>query len=77
MKISEVKCKEVVEHICENLGEELNSPKCIDIKAHIEKCGDCSHYLKSVESTISLYQKYKAELPEGAHKRLIEILGLE
>jgi hypothetical protein len=29
MKQPEVVCKDVMEHICENLGEDLESQKCV------------------------------------------------
>jgi len=32
MNENKTSCREVMEHICDNLGEELNSPKCIEIK---------------------------------------------
>jgi len=70
-------CKDVMEHICDNLGEELNSPKCIEIKSHLEKCDNCQHYFNSVETTIQFYKKYNVELSNDAHNRLIEFLGLK
>jgi len=70
-------CKDVMSHICDNLGEELNSPKCIEIKAHLEKCENCQHYFNSVETTIQFYKKYNVQLSEDAHKRLIDFLGLK
>lgn len=70
-------CKEVMSHICDNLGEELNSPKCIEIKAHLENCPNCQHYFHSVETTIQFYKKYNVEITEDAHNRLIEFLGLK
>lgn len=65
-----------MEHICENLGEQLDSPKCAAIKAHLNNCDNCSNYFKTVEDTIQFYKNYNVELPEGAHQRLIEYLGL-
>jgi predicted anti-sigma-YlaC factor YlaD len=76
MKKNEIICKDVMEHICENLGEQLDSPKCTAIKAHLNNCDNCSTYFKTVEDTIQFYKNYNVELPEGAHKRLIEYLGL-
>jgi len=76
MKKNEILCKDVMEHICENLGEQLDSPKCTAIKAHLNTCDNCSNYFKTVEDTIKLYKNYNVELPEGAHKRLIKFLGL-
>lgn len=70
-------CKDVMAHICDNLGEELNSPKCIEIKAHLEKCDNCQHYFNSVETTIQFYKKYNVELSDDAHNRLLDFLGLK
>lgn len=71
-----ITCKEVMSHICDNLGEELNSPRCIAIKEHLEGCDQCKAYFKSVETTIDFYKKYNVTLPEQAHNRLISFLGL-
>ena len=46
------KCKDVMQHICESLGEELNSDKCVAIKNHLDSCSDCKSYFKTVELTI-------------------------
>lgn len=70
-------CKDVMAHICDNLGEELNSSRCISIKAHLEECENCKHYFKSVETTIDFYKKYNVTISEEAHRRLIDCLGLK
>lgn len=72
-----VTCKDVMNHICESLGEELNSPKCIAIKNHLTDCPDCTKYFKSIEKTIDFYKNYNAELPHDAHSRLIDFLNLD
>ncbi|MCF8267755.1 MAG: zf-HC2 domain-containing protein [Ignavibacteriales bacterium] len=78
MENSQVKvtCSEVVRHICDNLGEQLNSPKCLAIKEHIAECPDCSKYLNSVEKTIDLYRQYNFEVTDDVHSRLLDKLGL-
>jgi len=70
-------CKEVMSHICDNLGEEQNSPRCIAIKAHLEKCDSCMKYFNSINDTVQFYKKYDVHLSEEAHNRLIEFLGLK
>ena len=60
------KCKDVMQHICESLGEELNSDKCVAIKNHLDNCTDCKSYFKTVELTIDLYKQYKVETPKIA-----------
>jgi predicted anti-sigma-YlaC factor YlaD len=74
---NEITCKEVMNHICDNLGEELNSPKCIAIKEHLESCETCQSYFKNVEATIEFYKKYNVTLPDDAHNRLLSFLGLK
>ncbi|MBU0561468.1 MAG: hypothetical protein ABIG69_18170 [Bacteroidota bacterium] len=70
-------CKQVMHHICDNLGEDIDSPKCIAIKEHLNNCGNCQTYFKSVDYTIMFYKKYDVKISEEAHKRLMNHLGLE
>ncbi len=76
MKISKLSCKEVMQHICENLGEEKDSEKCQEIEAHIKKCDCCGKYHTSISKTIDLYKLCKEELSPEGHSRLMECLGL-
>ncbi len=77
MNEDKITCKEVMNHICDSLGEDLDSPKCIAIKNHLDECQNCSNYFKSVEKTIEFYKKYDVEIPKEAHTRLLDILGLD
>ena len=77
MKNNKVNCKDVMSHICDSLGEDLNSPKCVDIKAHLEGCPSCQKYFDSVASTITFYKKYNVELGDDGHHRLLSVLGLK
>lgn len=76
MKNEKVSCKEVISHICENLGEDLDSPKCVSIRQHLDECGCCQSYYKSIDKTISFYKNYNADLTDDVHKRLMDSLGL-
>ncbi|MBN1301266.1 MAG: zf-HC2 domain-containing protein [Melioribacteraceae bacterium] len=76
MEKNKITCKEVMNHICDNLGEDLDSPKCVAIKEHLENCESCQKYFHSVESTIQFYKIYNAELPEESHNKLMDYLGL-
>jgi predicted anti-sigma-YlaC factor YlaD len=77
MNYEKVSCKDVMMHVCDSLGEDLNSEKCIAIKEHLENCEGCTNYFKSVEMTIDFYKKYNAEIPQTAHDRLMDLLGLK
>ena len=77
MKREKISCKEVMKHVCESLGENLDDEKCIEIKNHLDSCQHCRDYFKSVEITIDCYRKYNVQVPEEAHDRLMKMLGLE
>ncbi len=64
-------------HICDHLGEALDSPKCIAIKNHLNECGSCQKYFSSVENTVKFYKLYDVKLPSEAHNRLMDFLGLK
>lgn len=73
---NDINCKDVMSHICESLGEDLNSPKCFAIKTHLNECQGCSNYFKTIEMTIDFYKKYNVEMPQKAHQRLLKYLGI-
>lgn len=76
MKTQKVTCRDVMEHVCESLGEELNSPRCVAIKTHLETCTECKNYFNSVELTVEFYRKYDVEMPDEAHNKLMKLLNL-
>lgn len=69
-------CKEVINQVCEHLGELLDSPLCIAIQEHLKECKNCSNFYNQLEKTVELYKKYSTDLPDGAHERLMSFLGL-
>lgn len=71
-----VTCHEVMHHICDRLGEDLQSERCRAIKQHLESCHCCQTYFASVETTIEFYRTYTADLPDNAHERLLNFLDL-
>ena len=70
-------CKDVMNHICDNLGEDLDSPKCTEIKNHLEQCDTFQKYHKSIEITIQSYKTYEVKITDDAHKNLMDFLGLD
>ena len=77
MKTQKVTCKDVTDHICESLGEELDSPRCLAIKQHLDSCPDCQNYFTSIEKTIEFYKKYNIEMPKDSHDKLMGLLNIE
>jgi len=76
MSKDKINCKDVIHHICETLGEDFNSDRCVEIKKHLEECSGCKSYFESVEITIDCYRKYNVKMPEDAHERLMKFLDL-
>jgi len=77
MNKNKVDCREVMSQICDSLGEDLNSPRCDNIKLHLTNCPNCKKYFDSVDSTITFYKKYNVELDNEGHQRLLSVLGLD
>ncbi len=77
MSKDKVNCKDVMNHICETLGEDLNSDRCVAIKKHLGECSGCQSYFETVEITIDYYRKYNVKMPEDAHERLMKFLDLD
>ncbi len=76
MEETNKKCNDVINHICENLGEDNDSPNCKALKEHLNNCPNCQSYLKSVKLTIELYKNYSVRVSDDMHNRLSDLLGL-
>ncbi len=76
MKETNTNCNDVMNHICENLGQDVDSPNCVAIKNHLKSCNNCQKYLKSIGLTIELYKNYNAEISDDMHNRLLDVLGI-
>ena len=57
MNRTRIYCKDVALHICENLDEDINSPRCRQIRKHLSKCPNCTAYLDSLKKTVALYKR--------------------
>ena len=77
MKPLELTCKDVMAHICETLGEDLESQKCSEIKEHLDHCDNCGKYFHSVNNTISFYKEYNITVSDDCHDRLMKYLNLD
>jgi len=72
-----VSCEDVMKYVCECLAQDTSSDRCKALKHHLDNCDSCLNYFKSVQLTIDCYQKYNVEIPEDAHKKLMDFLNLE
>lgn len=72
-----MKCREVYQHICDRLDEEVNSPKCREIKEHLALCADCSAYLDSLKKTVFVYKRAPLPpVPPSVHRDLVKAINL-
>jgi anti-sigma factor RsiW len=70
-----MKCDRAYLHICDNLDENLHSPRCREIKAHLRECPDCQAYLDSLKKTIALYKAMpEPSVPTRVHRELFKTL---
>jgi anti-sigma factor RsiW len=71
-------CKQVHRFVCEQLDQDINSPRCRAIKKHLETCQDCSEYLATLKKTVTLYRLLPPpHMPQKAHKQLFKRLTRE
>jgi anti-sigma factor RsiW len=70
-----MKCTDVYRHICDNLDQKIDSPRCRQIKKHLATCPDCLAYLDSLKTTVALYRAVPAPpVPRTAHSNLLRAL---
>lgn len=75
---SKVHCNEVTKYVCENLDEQLDSPKCRAIKKHLQTCPNCSKELSDLKKVITLYRKESVpRLDQAVEKRLFAAIKLK
>ncbi|HTY35774.1 MAG TPA: zf-HC2 domain-containing protein [Bacteroidota bacterium] len=78
MKKRQMRCPEILDHICEELDTKISSAKCREIKRHLSECPNCTAYLDSLKKTITLYKTYPGrKVPQKARKQLFAVLNLK
>ncbi len=71
-------CHEMLEKICADLKEDIDSEVCQEVKRHLESCPDCRAYVDSLKKTVYLYRKIPDEkLPDEVQERLYKTLKLK
>ena len=71
--------KEIVERICDFMGEDLDTPACKEVADHIEMCPECKIYLDTIKKTVTLCRDLETskKLPLDVNQRLFKVLDLE
>lgn len=58
-------CKPFVEKLCDSLGEDVDSPLCLELKEHLANCPDCSLQVNTIKRTVEIYRSLPARLIPG------------
>ncbi len=71
-------CDDILNRICDDLSEDINSQVCKDIKNHLESCENCSAQINSMKNAVNLYKCLEEKkVPIVVHERLLKMLNLE
>lgn len=70
-------CLEIIETICEELGDGMNQEVSSKIQGHIKYCPGCEAYFKSLEKTLDVYKNCKEEIPKDLYSRVLERIQLD
>ena len=78
MKKKPVTHRTIYRHLCDTLGQDMDSPKCREIRRHVDGCPECVDYLNSLKTTVALYRRYPAPpLSNAARRSLRSVLRLK
>ncbi len=73
-----VRCKEATTYVCEYLDEQVDSPRCRQIRKHLQECPDCTAYLYGLKKTITLYRALpNPRVSQSTHNKLFAALNLD
>jgi mycothiol system anti-sigma-R factor len=77
MKKKNVRCPDVLDHICEELDVKLTTAQCRELRRHLSECPNCTAYLDSLK-TIKLYSSAPSKHAPGTlRKQLFASLKLK
>ena len=73
-----MKCEEFLQRLCDELGENIDSAVCAEIKAHLEECADCREQIASIRQTVDLFRCIEDKnVPRSVHERLVKMLNVD
>ncbi len=70
-------CDEILDRICDDLSEDINSQVCLEIKNHIKSCSKCKAQLTSMKNAVNLFKCLDdKDVPYHVHERLLKLLNV-
>ena len=71
-------CEKLVEKVCQDLSEDINSELCSQFKDHLADCEDCRNQVESLKGTVNLFHCLKEKkVPHEIHERLFKLLNMD
>jgi len=72
-----MECDKILEKLCDEISEDINSELCQQIKEHLKTCDKCRAELTSMRNAVNLFRCLdEKEVPSNIHKRLLTLLNL-
>jgi len=71
-------CDKILQEICAELSEDIDSQVCDRLRNHLQECPHCARQLSAVRTTVHLYHCLgEQEVPLPIHARLARMLNLQ
>jgi len=70
-------CDKILQQICDELAEDINSDVCENIRQHLASCPQCRQQLSSMRAVVQMYRcLHDQEVPSAIHQRLLTLLNV-
>jgi hypothetical protein len=70
-------CDTVLQQICDELAEDIQSEVCENIRFHLANCPQCNSQLTSMRNAVQLFRCLREqEVPSAIHNRLVILLNM-
>lgn len=70
-------CADVLQRLCDELAEDIDSELCVELKKHLEECEECRTQLESMRTLVHLFRSLQEkEVPQAVHQRLLTLLNV-
>jgi hypothetical protein len=70
-------CENLLNQICDELAEDINSEVCETIRLHLESCEACRTQVTSMKKAVLLFRCLEDKnVPPDTHKRLLKLLNV-
>lgn len=73
-----MECDKILQQVCDELAEDINSSFCESLKKHMEGCDDCRTHVGAMRNAVNLFKCLEQkQVPAEIHNRLVRMLNIE